>query len=74
MKILITEPIHESGIALLESKGYQVRIAPDAAEETLIREVADAAGLLVRMAAIPATVIDAARELKVIGRHGVGYE
>jgi len=74
MKILITEPIHESGIALLENKGYEVRVAPDAREETLIREVADAAGLLVRMAAIPATVIDAARELKVIGRLGVGYE
>jgi len=74
MNILITEPIHESGIRLLMERGYDVWIASDATPETLSREIGDASGLLVRLAAIPASVIEAGKSLKVIARHGVGYE
>ena len=74
LKILITQPIHESGESLLIQKGYDVRVASNIKEETLAREIRDVSGLLVRMAKIPASVIDAGRALKVIARHGVGYD
>ncbi len=74
VKILITQPIHESGERLLIKKGYDVRFASDITESTLAREVRDVSGLLVRTAGIPASVIEAGRALRVIARHGVGYD
>jgi D-3-phosphoglycerate dehydrogenase len=74
VKILITQPIHESGQKLLIMKGYDVRVASDITASTLAREVRDVSGLLVRTAKIPASVIEAGRALRVIARHGVGYD
>ncbi len=73
-KILIPQPIHEEGMKHITSRGYEARVAPDFSEATLIREVQDAAGLLVRTAEIPGSVINAGKVLKAIGRHGVGYD
>jgi D-3-phosphoglycerate dehydrogenase len=49
-------------------------VAPDFSEATLIKEIENAAGFLVRTAEIPASVINAGKVLKVIARHGVGYD
>jgi D-3-phosphoglycerate dehydrogenase / 2-oxoglutarate reductase len=73
-KILMSQPIHEEGMKYITSRGYEARVAPDFSEATLIKEVQDAAGFLVRTAEIPASVINAGKVLKVIGRHGVGYD
>lgn len=74
LKILITQPIHQSGEKLLIDKGYDVRVASDITESTLAQEIRDVSGLLVRTAEIPASVIEAGRGLRVIARHGVGYD
>jgi D-3-phosphoglycerate dehydrogenase / 2-oxoglutarate reductase len=74
LKILITQPIHQSGEKLLIDKGYDVRVASDITESTLAQEIWDVSGLLVRTAEIPASVIEAGRALRVIARHGVGYD
>jgi D-3-phosphoglycerate dehydrogenase / 2-oxoglutarate reductase len=73
-KILMSQPIHEEGMKYITSRGYEARVAPDFSEATLIKEVQDAAGFLVRTAEIPASVINAGKVLKVIARHGVGYD
>ena len=73
-KILMSQPIHEAGIKLITDQGYEARVAPDFSEATLIKEIRDAAGFLVRTAEIPASVINAGLALKVIARHGVGYD
>ena len=73
-KILMSQPIHEAGIKLITDQGYVARVAPDFTEGTLIKEVQDAGGFLVRTAEIPASVINAGKVLKVIARHGVGYD
>jgi len=72
-KVLISQPIHEAGVRLLAEK-FEVRVSPDHSPATLAREIRDCSGLLVRTAPIPASVIEAAPDLKVIARHGVGYE
>ncbi|MFA5026545.1 MAG: NAD(P)-dependent oxidoreductase, partial [Candidatus Methylomirabilota bacterium] len=73
-KILLSQPVHEEGMRYIAEHGYEARVAPDFSEATLIKEVADAAGFLVRTAEIPAAVINAGKILKVIARHGVGYD
>jgi len=73
-KILLSQPVHEEGMRYIAERGYEARVAPDFSEATLIKEVADAAGFLVRTAEIPAAVINAGKILKVIARHGVGYD
>ena len=72
-KILVSQPIHEAGIKVLAEK-FEARVASDPSEATLAKEIKDCAGLLVRTAPIPASVIEAAAGLKVIARHGVGYD
>jgi D-3-phosphoglycerate dehydrogenase len=72
-KVLISQPIHESGMRVLSEK-FETRVSPDPSETTLAKEIKDCAGLLVRTAPIPASVIEAASGLKVIARHGVGYD
>jgi D-3-phosphoglycerate dehydrogenase len=72
--ILIPQPIHPAGLKLIEDHGYAARVALDFTEATLRREAKDADGILVRTAELPASVIEAAPRLKVIGRHGVGYD
>jgi D-3-phosphoglycerate dehydrogenase len=73
-KILMSQPIHEEGMKFITSRGYEARVAPDFSEATLTREIQDAHGFLVRTAEIPASVINAGKLLKVIARHGVGYD
>ncbi|MCL5069915.1 MAG: hydroxyacid dehydrogenase [Actinobacteria bacterium] len=72
-KVLITQPIHEEGIKLLE-KEVKVIMASGFDEKTLIKESADCDGILVRTAIISGKVIENALKLKVIGRHGVGVD
>ncbi|HSB69554.1 MAG TPA: hydroxyacid dehydrogenase [Candidatus Methylomirabilis sp.] len=73
-KILMSQPIHEQGMHFITSRGFEARVAPDFTEATLKQEVQDATGFLVRTAEIPASVIKAGSVLKVIARHGVGYD
>ncbi len=73
-KVMISQPIHEAGIRWLTDRGYVAQVAPDTSEATFLKEVQDAVGVLVRTALIPASVIDAGKSLKVIARHGVGFD
>ena len=73
-RVLVSQPIHEAGIRLLTEKGYEARVSPDTSEATYVKEIQGCSGLLVRTAEIPASVIEAGKSLKVIARHGVGYD
>lgn len=72
-KILIPQSIHQEGMKLLE-KEAKVILASGFDEKTLIDEVKDCKGILVRTAIISRKIIEAANKLKVIGRHGVGVD
>lgn len=73
-KVLISQPIHQAGMQVFSERGIQARVSPDISEATLRREIQGCDGLLVRTAEIPGSVIEAAPRLKVIARHGVGYD
>ena len=72
--ILSLTTMHESGMNCLHEAG-EVRMASSLKPETLHKEIADADALVVRTAGdINAALMDHAPKLRVIGRHGVGYD
>lgn len=72
-KILITETVHPIGPALLTDAGHTVVYA-NADEETIHREIADADAVLVRLAPLPGALLETAKKLKIVSKHGVGYD
>jgi D-3-phosphoglycerate dehydrogenase / 2-oxoglutarate reductase len=75
-KALILQRIHEAGVQALTDAGIDHVSAPDADRATLLRMIPEFDGLVVRTTSyrIDAEVMDAAPNLKVIGRHGVGVD
>src|SRR5262249_34859041 len=66
--------MHESGLRLLREAG-ELRMASALDPATLQREVAGADALIIRTGGvIDAALLDRGRDLKVVGRHGVGYD
>ena len=77
MKIIICDPISPKGIALLQSRPeFQVVVLPKPLPEAeLIPLVADAVALVVRSETkVKGKVIEAAKQLRVVGRAGVGVD
>jgi D-3-phosphoglycerate dehydrogenase / 2-oxoglutarate reductase len=72
--ILSLTNMHESGMKLLR-EAAEVRMATGVDPETLRREIVGADGLVIRTGGeIDAGLMDCSRNLKVIGRHGVGFD
>ncbi len=72
-RILVTEPIHDAGVKLLKGKA-EVIFSEGRPVNELIKELGPIDGIVVRTAKIGADVIASLRHLKVIGKHGVGYD
>jgi D-3-phosphoglycerate dehydrogenase len=72
--IVMTTTMNEAGTRLLREAG-EVRVVSPTDRGELLHAVADADALVVRTAGVyDVEVMDAAPRLKVIGRHGVGYD
>jgi len=73
-KILSLTGMHKDGLDELKARAdLQMASALDAA--TLRREVVGADGLIIRTGGVvDAALLDAGRDLRVVGRHGVGYD
>lgn len=72
-KILLVEHIHPAGEALLESGGKIVQPQPQNALG-ILEVIGPCDGLVVRNTKITRQILEAAPRLRVIGRHGVGYD
>ncbi|MFQ6095347.1 MAG: hydroxyacid dehydrogenase [Candidatus Bathyarchaeia archaeon] len=75
-KILLTQPIHEVGVRLLkeEAEVEMLNLRADTPQKTIAKHAEDVDALITRLPKIGREVIDAAERLKVIGKHGVGYD
>src|SRR2546423_15431667 len=72
-KILSTGPIDDYAVGILSKFGSYAE-APDTSEETLKNMIGEAVAFVVRgVPPISANVINAGKNLKVIGRTGAGY-
>ena len=74
-KILVVQPIHKAGIELLENNsGYEFEIINNVDNDFLKSKIKDFDGISLRTAKLSSEVIEAANKLKIISRHGVGYD
>ena len=72
-KVLVTENIHAAGWETLKRETEAVAWAGQD-KQPLTEAVADVQAILVRVAKLSADVIRAGKKLKIIGKHGVGYD
>ena len=74
-KILIVQPIHEKGMELLKSNSdYSYEVVEDLSVENVKQKIVDADAVSLRTSILPAEAIENAKNLKIISRHGVGYD
>ena len=75
MKILITDPISESGKNLIKDSGIEVIYKPELTHNEIKDKIHDVEGLIVRSGTkVTRGLIKAGDKLKVIGRAGVGID
>ncbi len=73
-KFLLYEPIHEAGLNVLRQAG-EIRMASETDEETIISEIGDIDGVVIRsQGAMTRRIMENAPNLQVVGRHGVGVD
>lgn len=74
-KVLITQPIHPKGMAMLEEAVERVVVAPDYSIETIASLLdGETDGVIVRYNVFNRELMEKAPNLKVISRHGIGTE
>ena len=75
-KVLVSDLLSRQGLDVLtERSDFEVDVILDLSPEALLERIADYHALLIRSATkVTADVIDAAKQLKVIGRAGVGVD
>ena len=74
-KILVVQNIHDAGIQLLkENPNYEFEIIEDADPEVIKKKITECDGLSIRTAKLLDEIIILGKKLKIISRHGVGYD
>jgi D-3-phosphoglycerate dehydrogenase len=72
-RVLLTDPIDDSGVELLRSRGADVVLAPDSSAATVKQLAAEADGLIIR-SKLPDDIFEAAPQLRAITIHGTGID
>ena len=73
-KVLVSDPVAKEGIEILQ-KGFDVDVKPGMEKSELINIIGDYDALVVRSETkVTADVLEAAKNLKIIGRAGVGVD
>ena len=74
MKVLVTDKINESAGAIIE-KAAEVDFLPTMSEDELVKVIGNYDALMVRsQTKVTAKIIEAGKNLKIIGRAGVGVD
>lgn len=74
-RILVSEEIAEGGLEVLRAAGHTVDVQLDLTPETLIPALVGAQALIIRSATqVTAEVLNAAKDLVVVGRAGIGLD
>ncbi len=74
-KILIIQDINQKGKEILSSHlGYEFEIIDDVNNPELKKKIVDCDGASLRTGKLPGEIINLGKKLKIISRHGVGYD
>jgi D-3-phosphoglycerate dehydrogenase len=75
MKVLVSDPLAKEGIEILKKAGIDVVEKTGLSPEELVKVIPEFDGIIVRSATkVTKEVIDAGKNLKVIGRAGIGLD
>jgi D-3-phosphoglycerate dehydrogenase len=75
MKVLISDPLAKEGIEILKKAGIEVVEKTGLSPEELVKVIPEFDGIVVRSATkVTKEVIEAGKNLKVIGRAGIGLD
>jgi len=75
IKIGVIEEINEEGLKLFDNnQKFSYEIITDTSEENLIKVLPDFDGCTLRVSKLTSKVMSACKKLKIISRHGVGYD
>ena len=73
-RVVVAPRIYQSGLDLLESRSdIRYEVVEDVSEASLKSAFADADGVVIRAMPVPRSAFETAKRLKVVSRHGVGY-
>ncbi len=73
-KIAIMGTIHSDGLIFLKNQGYNILEIVDFSEEKLKSNLKDVDGIVLRTAKLSKDVLQNCKKLKIVSRHGVGYD
>ena len=74
-KIAIIEKIHNDGLELLkQNRDYEYELITDVSEENLIKKLPEFDACTFRVSKLDEKILKHCPKLKVISRHGVGYD
>ena len=74
-KVAIIEKIHQDGIELLKNNpDFEFKLIEDASEENLIKVLPNFDACTLRVSKLNEKILSNCKNLKVISRHGVGYD
>jgi D-3-phosphoglycerate dehydrogenase len=73
-QVLLPQDVAQPGKDYLRERGYEIKMGSGITAEAIAADVVDCEAILARTAPFSAGVLEAGKKLKVISRHGVGYD
>ena len=75
IKIALVDKMHDDGINLLKKNPkYECEVIEDLSKKNLMSKLPDFDGITLRRGKIDSEILEKCKKLKVISRHGVGYD
>lgn len=74
IRVLLPQPILPQGYDFLREHGYEIIDGSGPSEDEVLKYVGDADAMIVRTAKVTAKIFAAAPKLKIVARHGAGYD
>lgn len=74
-KILVVQPLRAEALRLFEERpDVRFEVITDFSPDNIVRHIGDADAMTIRDAPLPVQVLQNAPKLKVVSRHGVGFD
>ena len=74
IRVLLPQPILPAGYEYLREHGYEAVDGRGFTEDDIVADIKDCDAIIVRTAKITKRIFDAAPNLKILARHGAGYD
>ena len=73
-KVALMGQIHNDGLKILEDSKCKIIEITNYSSENLIKELTDVGAIALRTAELPSEILQECKSLKIVSRHGVGYD